>query len=465
MQSNRNILKSGIWSYVENGSAQIFSLVTFLFIARLVGPAEFGVVAIASAWSALFMSLTEAGIGDAVVQNTSRDQRFISTAFWLNMGLAIAGTLLVILITFTIKLSDDPKISQYLAVLALGIPITALGNIPTSLLRAELKNKDLARRGIASDLVGCFAGIIAAQAGLGGWAIIIQSLLSNSIKTIMVWKCSHWFPTYAFQKKDASDIFRFGYKALGTGILSSISARTDRFVLGFFFSAREVGIYSIASEGINRLSSLLIMGLAQVMFPHYSSLKDDAERLSAAFFKSLTWCCYIGAAAFGGLLLFSPFLASGVLGSKWENSIPIIQTLTLLGIMQCTLIVPMTLYKSAGRPGLGLMHAFLQVVMNILFVIVFHQFGLTAIAVALALRPLLTILVHIWTTSLVISHSTMRFIKSISSGLALYSVIWLLNQWIGQSLHSPYIAICAGTLVIIGALLFRAKNLIAELKS
>ncbi len=465
MPSERNILKSGIWSYVENGSAQVFSLITFLFIARLVGPEEFGIVAIASAWSALFMSLTEAGIGDAVIQKNDRDQCYVSTAFWLNLCLALLGTAIVFVITCTVPLSDNPKIGQYLAVLAIGIPISALGNIPTSLLRADLNNKVLARRGIASDLVGCCMGIVAAQLGMGGWAIIIQSLVSNTIKTVMVWKCSGWLPAWQFKKNDAKQIFQFGYKALATGILSSISARTDRFVLGFFFTAREVGIYSIASEGINRISSLFIMGLAQVMFPHYASLQNNIKNLTDSFYKSLSNCCYIGAVAFGGLYIVAPYLATGILGSKWENSIPILQVLALLGVMQCTLIVPMTLYKSVGKPGIGLLHAFLQVLLNIILVLAFHSQGLMVIAIALACRPILTIVIHSFTTSMVLPNTKTIFLKSVLPGFLLFTGVVLLDLTAQKYIPISIVSTILGIVVLVGALALKFKSLSLSLRS
>jgi PST family polysaccharide transporter len=465
MPSERNILKSGIWSYVENGSAQVFSLITFLFIARLVGPEEFGIVAIASAWSALFMSLTEAGIGDAVIQKNDRDQCYVSTAFWLNLCLALLGTAIVLPITCTVPLSDNPKIGQYLAVLAIGIPISALGNIPTSLLRADLNNKVLARRGIASDLVGCCMGIVAAQLGMGGWAIIIQSLVSNTIKTVMVWKCSGWLPTWQFKKNDAKQIFQFGYKALATGILSSISARTDRFVLGFFFTAKEVGIYSIASEGINRISSLFIMGLAQVMFPHYASLQNNIKNLTDSFYKSLSNCCYIGAVAFGGLYIVAPYLATGILGSKWENSIPILQILSLLGVLQCTFVVPMTLYKSVGRPGIGVIHGLLQLIPNVILVTLFHSQGLIAVAIALVCRPVLTFFIHSYTTSLILPDTKKIFFNSVIPGLFLFFGVIILDMIAQKFFSISYIATILGIVVLVGALVLKFKSLSLSLRS
>jgi len=455
---SKKILVSGLWAYVENGSAQVFSIITFLFIAKVVGPEEFGTVAIAAAWAALFGSLSEAGISDAVIQKVDRTKGFVSTAFWLNLGLALVGTLLVLAFGLTVKVSDNPKVSQYIAALAVGIPITALGNIPTSLLRAELRNKDLARRGIASDVAGCVAGIGCAMAGLGGWAIIVQTLLSTATKTAVVWRCSHWMPERTFEKEASLEILRYGYKSLGTGLLSSISARVDRFILGFFFGAKEVGIYAIASEGITRVSAVLITGLSQVMFPHYASLQKQKEALADAFFRSISWSCFVGAGAFAMLHTFAPWIASGVLGQKWADSAPILRILCLLGLMQCITVVAMTLYKSVGRPGLGLAHAASQVALNIALVFLLKDRGLEAIAIALAVRPLCFLAVHAFTTNLILENSKVRFFKSIAPGLLLYACAVGLSVGVTGLAHSTVWAAVAALVLVMGAIVVRVRG-------
>jgi O-antigen/teichoic acid export membrane protein len=428
LKGSHRLLKSGLWSYVETGSGQIFSAVTLLYIARTIGPEEFGVVAVAAAWAALLQALTEAGIGDAIIQRTERSDGFTSTAFWLNFGLAIAGMMCGVASALWAPVEASDTARHYLAVLCLGVPVMALGNIPTSLLRAELRNKDLARRGIMSDVAGSVVGIGLASMGLGGWAIIVQNLVANSVKTAMVWRSSGWLPGLVFDRDAARGILRFGYKSLGAGLLSSISARTDRFVLGHYFPAREVGIFSLASEGVSRLSAVMITGLSQVMFPHYASLQKDREALAGAFYKSLFWCCLVGAGAFSIVYAACPLFAHSIVGEKWVASIPILQVLTVLGMMQCTLIVPMTLYKSAGRPGIALLHSFIQVVANIALIAIFRDRGLFAIAVALAARPFLTILVHVGTVQQVLPGTKWKFVKSILPGVLTFASVIAMTQ-------------------------------------
>jgi O-antigen/teichoic acid export membrane protein len=444
---NNRLLKSGFWSYVETGSGQIFSIVTLLYIARAVGPEEFGVVAVASAWAMLFQSFTEAGIGDAIVQRQDKSEEIVSTAFWLNLGLGTLGAVIVVILTCTISFSSNGQSNQYLAALAMCIPIIAAGNIPTSLLRADLRNKDLARRGILSDIAGCIAGITCARYGMGGWAIVIQNIVSNLVKTLAVWKCSSWVPTRVFVPSEARNILKYGYKSLGAGLLSSMSARTDRFFLGYFFPAREVGVYSIASEGVARGSNVLIMGLSQVMFPHYASLQNNPAALKDSFYKSLFWCCLIGSVANGCLYAICPLLTMGIMGDKWTASIDILKVLSFLGVMQCTFIVPMTLYKSVGRPGLAFFHALSQVILNVAVILVFKSWGILAVAMALAARPILSIGIHVFTIQFILPQTKILFMKSILPGLFVYASLVLFAKVLAAGHQNEYLsAILVGIL-------------------
>lgn len=452
---NNKFLKSSLWSYVETGSGQLFSIITLLYIAKKVGPEEFGIVAIASAWAMLFHSVTEAGIGDAVVQRRDRDQLLISTAFWLNLVFSVIGAAVVVILTYFVSFSSNQQSNYYLAALAVTIPIAAAGNIPTSLLRAEMRNKDLARRGIISDICGCIAGIACASFHMGGWAIVVQNIVSNFVKTVTVWTCSSWTPERVFNYSEARNILKFGYKALGAGLLSSVSARTDRFFLGYFFPAKDVGIYSMASEGVARSSSVLILGLSQVMFPHYASLQHDAEALKKSFYKSLFWCCMIGSTANACLYAVCPLLTKGIMGDKWIPSIDYLKILSFLGIMQCAFIVPLTVYKSVGKPGLAFFHALSQVVLNILCIFLFKPYGLIAVAISLAARPVLSIFFHVYTIQLIMPGTKRLFAKAMLPGLAIYSSLVVLAKSFDAEHVNAYltaslvIALAAGSLFTI----------------
>nr|MBA2624810.1 oligosaccharide flippase family protein [Acidimicrobiia bacterium] len=176
----RSAVRGVGWSALQTVASRSLSTVVFVVLARLVEPEDFGLVAIASVFVALLTVLADQGFGQALVQRPVLERTHLDTAFWLNVTI---GALLALLLAGTAgaiaNLFDEADLAPLLRALAMVPLISALGVVPSSLLRRDLAFASLAVRGLVGTAAGGVVGIAAAVAGAGAWALVAQLVVQT----------------------------------------------------------------------------------------------------------------------------------------------------------------------------------------------------------------------------------------------------------------------------------------------
>jgi O-antigen/teichoic acid export membrane protein len=133
------IARSIFWLVWSRGVLQVLSFATTLLVARILVPADYGVMALAGFWTGSVAILAEMGLGAAIIQFRDLDQREIDTCFWITMTLAAIGFAGLALGAPSIaRWFDVPRLAEVLPVLALVLPLTACSVVSDSLLRKRL---------------------------------------------------------------------------------------------------------------------------------------------------------------------------------------------------------------------------------------------------------------------------------------------------------------------------------------
>jgi PST family polysaccharide transporter len=179
------------WSALQASASRLLSAVVFVLLARLLEPDAFGVVAVASVFVAFMTVLVDQGFSQALVQRPSLDREHLDTAFWANLAASAVVVALVVGAAGPVAdLFDEPDLAPILRALSLALVASALGGVPTALLRRRLAFASLALRGLLSVAAGGVAGVAAALAGFGAWSLVIQLVVQAGVETAVVWSAS-----------------------------------------------------------------------------------------------------------------------------------------------------------------------------------------------------------------------------------------------------------------------------------
>ncbi len=393
-------MTSGIgWTFADQWGRQLLNLIVFIVIARLVAPADIGIVALATVFVAFAQIFIDAGMADALVQRRELTRAHIDTAFWISLGTGAVLALIAIVLAIPLgMLLGEPRVTPVLQVLSISFVLYAISSIQMALLRRELALRSLAIRALLAVGGGAVVGIALAYAGFGPWALVGQQLTAASLSVLTLWWVSPWRPGRQVSRQRFGELFSFGINIVGGDILNYLSRRTDNLLVGVYLGAGLLGFYTVAYRILDSTQALLSGIAAKVAFPAFSSLQHDPERLRNAFMRVSRVTATVVMPGFIGLALVAPELIVVLFGPRWAESGPVAAALFLIGIAYSVGNFSGAVLNAAGHPDVNLRFRLVSTVVNVIgFFIAAAIFGsIIAVAAAYTVRGYLLLPLNLY---------------------------------------------------------------------
>ncbi|MCC6454643.1 MAG: MOP flippase family protein [Caldilineaceae bacterium] len=352
MSLRQEAAKGIIWSVIQKwGRTAVWSL-SFIVLSRLLAPEAFGLVALASAFTAFIEIFLDQGFSAAIVQRAELDPEHLDTAFWLSI---LTGTLLtlgtVAASGWAATLFAEPNLAPVLSWLSVSFIFSALCSTQMAILQRNLAFKSLAARSLAATIIGGVVGVVMALAGFGVWSLVGQDLARSLAAAIALWRVSDWRPGFRVSIKHYKDLFTFGISITGTNILRVITQRSDDFLIGYFLGPTLLGYYTIGYQLLLVTIRLVTGIINSVAFPTFARLQHNPERIRDAFYKVTQYTSLLAFPVFIGMAALAPELVPLLFGEKWGPSIPVMQILAVIGILHSVLAFNGSVIRASGKPS------------------------------------------------------------------------------------------------------------------
>ena len=383
MSLREKAAKGLVWSVVQKWGRSAVWSISFIVLSRLLEPEHFGLVALASTFTAFVEIFLDQGLSAAIVQRSDLDREHLDTAFWISI---LTGVLLaaggISASGFVATLYKEPDLAPVLSWLSVGFLLSALSSTQTAIFQRDLAFKTLAARSLVATLVGGIVGISMAVAGYGVWSLVAQSLTRELAAAAVLWHASDWRPGLRVSLGHYRELFGFGVSVAGNNILKVLVQRSDDFLIGYFLGPTLLGYYTIGYRMLLVIIRLVTGISNAVAFPTFSRLQQNPERMLRAFYKVTQYTSLLAFPVFIGLALVAPELVPAVFGEKWAPSIPVMQVLALIGILQSVLYFNGSVIRASGKPswefGIMLLNAICSVIGFLLAV----RWGIVTVAVS-----------------------------------------------------------------------------------
>ena len=382
------------WSLIERWGTELAGLGIFMVLSRMLGPEEFGLVALATVVIDFAQRFVDQGFSEAVVQRGELDQEHLDTAFWT--GIATGGLLALLLVACAEPLAaalGEPKVAPVLRWLSLGFVIRGLSSTQQALLVRSLRFKQLAVRTLVAQLAAGVVAITLVFTGWGVWSLVGQSLAAGVFGVITLWSVARWRPGLGFRWDHFRQLSLFGVNIVGFKLLNLLTGRVDALMIGSFLGTTALGYYSVAGRTFGAITKALTGMMNAVAFPVFSRLQDDPERMRRAFYEATQLTSLVTFPAFLGLAAIAPDAIPWAFGEQWGPSVPVMRVLAAVGILQTLTQFNGSVLKAVGKPSWRLGIATLQATCSAIAVLMVVRHGIAAVAtasaaVALALYPL-----------------------------------------------------------------------------
>lgn len=306
---------------LSQGMGLALQVVATVILARLLTPADFGVVAMVTAFSLLLTNFGLNGFTEAVVQWERLDQGLASNLFWINITVGFTLTVLFaagasILAWFY----REPTVVAVASGVSLSIFLTSISVLHLALLRRAMLYDAVAINDIISRVVSVGVSIALAWKGWGYWALVVALIaqpLSNSIGALAI--CS-WMPSLPRRVNGTGSILRFAMNVYARFTVRYFSRNLDNILVGWRFNAIALGFYKKAYDLFALPAGQLVSPLTVVAISALSRLRGDPDRFKRYLLSSVAVVALLAMAIGADLTLTGKDVIRVVLGPRWEES-------------------------------------------------------------------------------------------------------------------------------------------------
>ena len=370
------------WSTAEQLTSTFVTFLVQILLARLLPPEEFGILATVSIFILIANLLADGGFGDALVQSPSVTRVDISSVFYFNLFLSILMIATLSLAAPQIALFfNEPRLASVVPVLCWTLVISASYVTQQNMLIRNFQFGSLFRISIPSQFAGGVVGIVMALNGCNVWSLVGQVLTTGAIASIICWcLCkAEWQPRREFSVESLKRMFPFGIGILGSRLVTSVTGQAYGLVIGKLFTMTDLAYYDRA----NRLQLLparsLISPLSRVLFPVFSSIQSETQRIASALRRGIPLLCFIVFPGMFLLMVIAEPLIVVLLTEKWLPAAEYLKIFPLVGMVIPIQTTNYAVIRALGASRLFFIITALRAVMIITVLFLTYRWGVSAI--------------------------------------------------------------------------------------
>lgn len=401
----RGGVASGVrWGTFDRTVQTVLRMATTVLLARLVAPADFGLIAIALVVVNLASLLSGLGLGPALVQQTDLRREHVGVAFALSAGFGLFLSVVVALSSYpAAAFFDQPALRKVLPVLAVMFVCKGIELTPNDMLIREMRFRAYYLTSTAAVTVASVVGAVLAFAGLGVWALVALSLVESALASLLAWvvaiRAGVWRPSVSFDRAAMRDLLPYSSYVTVSLMVGYGQANADNLLVGKVLGARPLGYYNLAYRAF--LIPLQRFGevVSDTVFPALSAVKDDLPRLRAGYLRASQYVALVFFPITIGMAVTAPEAVPVAFGRNWVPAVHTLQVLALTGPLFAVTRLKGALCLAIGKPNWDF---WLNVFGLVLYVPAFFvgvQFGILGVAVAFSVAAALEAPVTLMTVS------------------------------------------------------------------
>lgn len=354
------------WMVLAKIVERSLGVVSTLVLARLLVPADFGLVAVAMAVVAALELLTGFGFDLALIRDQRATRGHYDTAWTLNVIIGVTiGLLMLALSVPAADFFGDERLTPILAALAVVPVLTGLENIGVVAFRKEL---DFQREFVfltAKKVLMILTAVPIAWAVGNYWALVAGMVVGRLAATGLSYAMHPYRPRWAVSH--VSDLLGFSKWMFAVNVVNFVKVRYADFVVGRIAGANALGLYSVGSEIASLPTSDLVGPINRAVFPGYSLMGNDVGQMRQAYLTVTAVVALVALPAGAAIAGMASILVPLLLGPKWLGAIPVMEVFAIIGMITALQANSFSIFLAMGAPRtpalLGGVHALALIVL------------------------------------------------------------------------------------------------------
>lgn len=377
----RPTAKAIFWVTLTRGIKAPLTLVAVAILARILTPAEYGIVAIGMIVATFSDTLIDGSFGMVLIQRKEITPSVIGAALALSATLAIVFAAGIAIFASEIEREFNfPHLREVLLYLAAMLPVTAITTVTSSLLQRALRLRILTLIGLFSQIVYIVAAVALALAGMGIWSLVWAQMLQWAIDAVFEVLAVRKHYTVSLSVEGIRDVVGIGGMFTVSRMVKWAANSADRIFVGRFLGAADLGLYSRGATLMRTARQLAGAGPMRVLFSSFSKMQHDPPRMLKAYHRSLSLSLTASVLVAAFVVVNGDLIVKILLGPQWYAAIPVIQILFVGFVPKSAALVAETIPLAFGLGRTSAVREGVQLVLVGIGAMIGAQFGVVGAA-------------------------------------------------------------------------------------
>ncbi len=408
----RQTIKGVIWNGLNIISNRVLFFIVGIILARILTPADYGLITIVGVFTAILQIFTDGGLGLALIRKQDRTEKDKSTVFWYNLFMCwFIYLVLFFSAPYIAKFYDLPILTKLTRILTLNLIYSPIGNIQSTLMRADINFKTPTLIGFCGTIIYGIVAITLAVLGYGVWALVYCTLANSLFIAIANAVIVKWRPKTGFSLQSFRELFGYSSKLLISTIIDRIYVNVSPLIIGKFYNASKLGVYGRAQNWV-ALPSVTVTDIWMgVAFPTLAKLQNDKEQLMHAYRKILKLSAYIIFPLLFFLASVADPLIRFVLTDKWEDCIYLTQLLCFSAMWYPIHGINLNLLQVTGRSDLFLRVEIIKKIVGLTILFITAPISLEMMCIGQIISSFISLYVNTYYTGKLLDFGLFKQVK------------------------------------------------------
>lgn len=419
-------IRSGVkWLVAGNLGGNFLQFVFGVVLARLLVPADFGMLVTIQIFTGIAGYVAGGGMGEALVQAREVNSQHYRVVFTIQ--LAIGVLIYAFFYYFAPWFSrwyDNSIYIELMRVAAISFILRPFANIPSSMLRREMRFNSVAKITIVTMLIAGIASILMALGGMGVWSLVLGGLVGSVVSIMMLSWAAGWLPGLAFDWPIANRLGKYGFKVTANEIIIFIREQTSNFLISRILGAAMVGLYNKA-DSLGKLPFQIVnRSVYQPVFRTLARKQDDIDQSRYIYFRTISLLSVYTFPFYVGLWwLAEPFIRV-VYGEKWVPAAEPLSILAIAGLFTCVTHPSGALLAAQNLLGRELVIQFIVWGVIIAGCMIGIHWGIAGVAWGIVVSRLILSVLMSWSANIVLGSGYDDLVNTLMPGMLLNVILF-----------------------------------------
>lgn len=440
------VVKGLFWKLMENGGSQGVQFVIAILLARLLTPAEYGIVSIIMIFIVIANVVVQNGFSTALVQKRQADRVDFSSVCYFDLAVALVMYGLLYLAAPSIAgFYRIEELTAIVRVLSIVLFPGAVISVQTAYVSRNLEFKGLFLSTLAASLISGVISITMAYRGWGVWAMVGQQIAYYvSLMTVLFFTVT-WKPELCFALDRIRGMFAFGWKLLCASLLDTVFNNLYGLLIGKIYNEELLGSYNRGEQFPKLIATNLGAAIQAVLLPAFSANQDDVGLVRQMMRRAIQLSSFAVLPMLLGLFAVADTLVLALLGERWLVCVPFLRIMCISYCFWPIHITNLQAINAVGRSDVFLKLEIVKKALSLLALVVGMQFSVTVMVGLKAFQDFLCTFINAAPNKKLLGYSILHQWMDVMPSALLSAVMCAVVWYVGVLLPgmNPWVKLLA----------------------